>query len=198
MTRKQKLNAVKRAQQHLRAAEGYNPVGVHYKYVMDTLKKLEKEYADPVAPTLNLGPIIKGGKSILLHDCTHLTGGLGWPAFDDAPTFTAADAGHPVLAPEDGFVDDNTSGAQGGDAFYFTGKSGIRYWVGHIAKVPAQGTRFAKGAVMTTISGDHARPHVHLGVDARKVLGGKHLVSHTNYTHGAPLIGVQLKAASSG
>ena len=91
-------------------------------------------------------------------------------------------------------VDDNTSGAQGGNAFYITGASGIRYWVGHITSVPALNKRFAKGAKMTAISADHPVPHVHLGVDARKLLG-HHLISATNYTHSAPAIGIQLAKA---
>jgi hypothetical protein len=99
-----------------------------------------------------------------------------------------------VLAPEDCRVDDNTSGAQGGDAFYLRGDSGMRYWIGHIAAVPALGTRFRKGQKMTTISADHSVPHVHVGIDARPLLG-RHLVAHRNYTHGAPLIGTQLTAA---
>lgn len=188
MTKKQKLNAVRRAITHLREAEGYNPTGPHYKAVMDTLKKLEREYA-PKSSVPALGPIVAGGASVLAQDCTHFTSGLDWPAFDDGWA-----AGKAVIAPEDGVVDDNTSGAQGGDAFYFQGDSGIRYWIGHITRVPAQGTRFAKGAAMTTISSDHPRPHVHLGLDVRKLTGGRHLISHTNYTHGAPTIGEQLRA----
>ena len=188
MTNKQKLNAVKRAKSHLRRAEGFNPNGVHYKAVMATLNKLEAEYAGPSEKKVpRLGPIVQGGASVLAQDCTHITSGLGWPAFDDGFR-----VGRPVIAPESGVVDDNTSGAAGGDAFYFRGDSGIRYWIGHITKVPAQGTRFAKGATMTTISADHPRPHVHLGIDVRKLTGGKHLISHTNYTHGAPKIGEQL------
>jgi hypothetical protein len=34
-------------------------------------------------------------------------------------------------------------------------------------------------------------PHVHLAIDARPLLG-HHLISHTDYTHGAPTIGAQL------
>lgn len=198
MTRKQKLNAVRRAIQHLKAADGYNPTGVHYRYVREVLESLEKEYKDAGTKVPALGPIRAGGKSVLLHDCTHVTSGLGWPAFDDDVDFDGNADNLAVLAPESGYVDDATSGAQGGDAFYFRGDSGIRYWVGHITTVPRQGTRFSKGAVMTRVSPDHKVPHVHLALDARKLLKGKHLVSHTNYTHGAPKIGVQLKAALDG
>lgn len=141
-----------------------------------------------------LGPIIDGGKSVLLHDCTHLTSGLEWPAFDDAKFFDKRDVGRAVLAPEDCVVDDNTSGAAGGDAFYITGASGLRYWVGHISTVPKLGAKFKKGATMTEISSEHSRPHVHLGIDARPLIG-HHLISHDDYTHGAPTVGAQLEAA---
>ncbi len=191
LTTKQKLNAVRRIRAHLKDAEGFNPEGGHYKAILRDLAILEKDLTPAPHPKVPLlGPIVKDGKSILLEDCTHITDGLGWPAFD-----AGFKVGLAVVAPEAGFVDDNTSSAQGGEAFYFTGNSGIRYWIGHIAEVPAQGRRFKKGEVMTHISADHPRPHVHLGLDARKLLGGKHLESHSNYTHGATPIGVQLAKA---
>lgn len=192
MTNKQRLNAVRRIETNLRKAAGFNPEGGHYKAILRDLATLKKEFSPEPHPKVPLlGPIVKDGKSVLLQDCTHITDGLGWPAFDDGFRVGLA-----VVAPESGVVDDNTSSAQGGEAFYFRGDSGIRYWVGHIAEVPAQGRRFKKGEVMTHISRDHPRPHVHLGIDARKLLGGKHLESHTNYTHGATPIGVQLTKAT--
>lgn len=182
----------------------------HLNVALAALKKVEKAY-DPTAPnwekalyeinlvknslqpvTSNvpaLGPIVKGGPSILKYDCTHLTAVVGWPAFDHV-----ADPGTPVVAPENCIVYDNTSGAQGGDAFYIRGKSGMRYWVGHITTVPNQGRLFTKGQTMTYISSDHPLPHVHLGIDAVPLIGHK-LISHTDYSHGAPLIGVQLARA---
>lgn len=138
--------------------------------------------------SLVLGPVLKGGQSILNEDCTHLTSGIGWPAFDTG----FGDVGRDVIAPENLHVYDSSSGSQGGDAFYCVGDSGIRYWFGHITSVPAQGTRFKKGSRLTSISSDHKIPHCHLGLDARPVLG-HHFISHTNYTHGAPKIGTQLK-----
>jgi hypothetical protein len=167
-----------------KTTKGYTPNGVHWRTALARLEELRTDLARPAVP--NLGPIVYAGKSILLQDCTHITDGLGWPAFDDG-----FKVGLAVVAPEPCVVDDNTSSAQGGDAFYVKGDSGIRYWVGHITTVPALNRRFRKGEKMTTISGDHPRPHVHLGIDARALLG-KHLESHSNYTHGAALIGVQL------
>ena len=138
-----------------------------------------------------LGPICPGDKSILDYACTHMTSGLEWPAFD-----TGWIAGRKVIAPERVKVYDATSSSQGGDAFYCEGDSKIKYWVAHIGKVPAQGSVFAKGAVLSTISPNHPRPHVHLALDARKLLGGKHLESGELYSFGAPTIGQQLNAAS--
>lgn len=191
LTNKQRLNAIRRIRTHLKKAEGFNPEGGHYKAILRDLEVLERDASPAPHPKVPLlGPIVKDGKSVLLQDCTHITDGLGWPAFDDGFRVGLA-----IVAPEAGYVDDNTSSAQGGNAFYFTGNSGIRYWIGHIAEVPKLNQRFKKGEVMTHISADHPRPHVHLGLDARKLLHGKHLESHTNYTHGAPLIGAQLAKA---
>ena len=198
MTDRQRLVLLRDAVRELKlTGQGYHQwskdrQGGHWSRALAVLGRLELDLMPGLG---NLGPIIKGGKSILLHDCTHITSGLGWPAFDDAPTFTKADAGHPVLAPENCEVYDNTSSAQGGDAFYVIGDSGLKYWVGHITTVPALHKRFKRGEKMTGISGEHARPHVHLAIDARPLLG-HHLVSKTNYSHGAPKIGVQLGVAN--
>lgn len=156
---------------------------------MRLIDEVQADLAAPVVP--KLGPIVQGGKSVLLHDCTHITSGLGWPAFDDG-----FGAGKVVVAPEACVVDDDTSGSAGGEAFYVKGASGLRYWVAHITTVPKKGTRFAKGRRMTTTANISlgGGPHVHLAIDARPVIG-HHLLSATNYTHSAPAIGVQLAAA---
>ena len=192
MTDAQRLKTLRDARKHLRqTTKGYNKVGSEWRAADKLLDQLEADLKPkkPSTRVPNLGPILQGGKSLMLQDCTHLTDGLGWPALDDmgAP-------GRAVVAPEACVVDDDTSGAQGGDAFYIKGASGIRYWVGHITTVPRQGTKFRKGQKMTTISPEHRAPHCHLGIDARPLIG-RHLISHTDYTHGAPLIGVQLTKA---
>jgi hypothetical protein len=97
-------------------------------------------------------------------------------------------------------VDDDTSGAQGGDAFYVKGlESGCRHWVAHITTVPRLGTRFERGQKMTTISGDHERPHVHWAMDATPLLGRRLLYGETgngpNYTFGSPTLREQFAAA---
>lgn len=194
MNDRQRLGLLRAARKQLRqTTKGYQERGPHWGPANEALDKLEadlKTVAKPVPKVPSLGPIKAGGRSVLQMDCTHITDGLGWPAFDDI--------GYPgthVIAPEDLVVYDNTSNAQGGDAFYVEGVSGIRYWVAHITTVPAQGRRFKKGERMTTISSQHSVPHVHCGVDARKLLKGKHLKTKYDYTHGAPLIGTQLTQA---
>jgi hypothetical protein len=113
-----------------------------------------------------LGPVFNGGKSVLMHDCTHATDGVYLhPAFDDA-----------------------------------LGESKIKYWFGHLAYAPAVGRRFRKGDLLgrvayTSVGGGS---HVHVGINVENLWGaGKELIHHTNYTHGAPLIGAQLLAHSA-
>jgi hypothetical protein len=172
-----------------RTTRGYSPNGVNWRSAMEILDQLQED-ASPAVKIPELGPIVKGGVSILLQDCTHITSGLGWPAFDDGWV-----AGKEVIAPEDCYVDDDTSSASGGgDAFYVKGESKIRYYIAHITTVPKLDTKFKKGATMTRISPEHIRDHVHLGLDTRPLIG-KFLISHDDYTHGAPKIGVQLRKA---
>jgi murein DD-endopeptidase MepM/ murein hydrolase activator NlpD len=144
----------------------------------------------PAVP--NLGPVFKGGKSVLAHDLTHATSGLSrYPAFDDA-----FKEGTPIIAPEPLTVTRDSS-SRPGDAFYARGASGLDYWFAHLAIAPRVGTKFAKGAVVgkvgpNTIGGG---PHVHVGINIDHKYGaGKQLAHRGNYTHGAPTVGAQLKA----
>lgn len=189
MTDKQRLNALRRAMRELKhTTQGFNLRGSHWAAAWKHLHALEDDLA-PKARVPALGPVVPGGVSVLLQDCTHITGGLpDYPAFDDGWV-----AGRSVIAPED-LVVTRQSSAQGGDAFYATGASKIRWWFGHVDNPPATGKKFRKGDAMAKISADHPRPHVHVGLDVVP-LTGKPLISHTNYTHGAPKIGVQLSAA---
>ena len=192
MTDKQRTVLLKSAMADLRKTEqGYkdSPTGPHWRNALRKLEQLQDDLQPvPVTAVPALGPISKNGRSVLQHDCTHITSALGWPAFDDGFRI-----GLEILAPEQCVVYDNTSSSQGGDAFYIRGASGIQYWVAHITTVPRQNAKFKKGQVMSRISSDHPRPHVHLAVDARALLG-HHLKAHTDYTHGAPTIGQQLAA----
>lgn len=140
----------------------------------------------------DLGPTFSGGKSVLKHDLTHATSGIPlFPAFDDAFS-----QGITIIAPEDLEVY-QASSSNPGDACYCKGKSGIRYWFGHLTTAPAVGTKIAKGKKIgvTCVNDVGGGPHVHVGVNVEKVWGtGKQMTHHTNYTHGAPLIGDQLEA----
>jgi len=146
--------------------------------------------SEPDTKVPSLGPMWDGGLSMLDQDCTHATSGIpNYPAFDDAFV-----AGRKIIAPENLEIT-KASSSNPGDACYATGDSKIKYWFGHLESAPSVGMRFKKGATIGTVL-DHdvgGGPHVHCGVDTRP-LTGKTLKHHTDYTHGAPLIGDQLAA----
>jgi len=192
-----KLQAALRALKQ--TTHGYTPEGVHWRTAMTNLRALQLDLQQPPPPSIpQLGPILLGGKSVLLHDLTHMTAMPAgpnrgrFPALDDG----FGDIGRSVIAPE-ALKITGQSGSQGGDAFYAKGESGIEYWVGHIDRAPSTGARFRKGERMCRIAwisqGDGG-PHVHLGIDARPLIG-RTLTHHTNYTHGAPTVGRQLAEA---
>jgi Peptidase family M23 len=153
-------------------------------------KRLVKEEAKKAEPWANLGPVFNGGASVLAHDCTHLTSGIPlYPAFDDAFT-----QGTTIIAPEEITITRDSS-SNPGDACYADGKSGLRYWFGHLASAPAVGKKIAKGNTIGKVCANSVGggPHVHVGVNVERLWGsGKQLKAHDNYTHGAPLIGDQL------
>lgn len=135
----------------------------------------------------DLGPVYRGGRSILSQDLTHETDGIpGYPAFDDGWV-----AGRAVIAPERLEVSGQSS-AQEGDAFYAQGESSILYWFGHVVAAPATGRSFRKGETVATIART-STPHVHTGINAAPLIGHQ-LAHHTDYTHGAPTVGEQLGA----
>ena len=202
MTNKERVELLEYALEELRKTrEGFDAAGQtggHWRRAMQRLDELHEDLkakADqstaPGKGVPRLGPVWKGGKPILAQDLTHATGGLPlYPAFDDAFV-----AGREIIAPE-GLVVTRDSSARPGDAFYATGRSGIRYWFGHLVKAPAVETKFRKGATMGIVL-DHdvgGGPHVHVGINIEDVVAaGRELKHNTGYTHGAPLIGQQLK-----
>lgn len=201
MTDKERLELLEFALEELRKTrEGFDAAGQtggHWRRAMQRLEELQEDLEPKAAPAPGpatgvprLGPVWRGGKSILDHDLTHATGGLPlYPAFDDAFV-----AGREIIAPEAVTVTRDSS-ARPGDAFYATGRSGIRYWFGHLVKAPAVGTKFRKGQTMGIVL-DHdvgGGPHVHVGINIEDVVAaGRELKHNTGYTHGAPLIGKQL------
>ena len=201
MNDKQRLELLEFALEELRKTKaGYDSAGQtggHWRRAMQRLDALEEDLKPKVAqPTARtgvpkLGPVWKGGKSILEQDCTHATGGLQrYPAFDDAFV-----AGRKIIAPEALEVTRDSS-SRPGDAFYARGRSGMRYWFGHLVRAPSVGTKFRKGETMGVVP-DHnigGGPHVHVALNIENLIGpGKQLAHHTNYTHGARLIGKQLE-----
>lgn len=201
MTDKQRLNELRRAVTQLkRTKEGYNQRGLHWQRAMEhlnaviaSLKSSGQVVDRPAAsPFAGLGPVYPGGKSVLEQDLTHATDGLPlYPAWDDGFQF-----GLPVLAPEDLTVT-RASHSKPGEAFYATGKSQLAYWFGHLASAPPTGKRFKRGETMGFIlkQSPVSKSHVHVGLNIELIAGpGKELLHHTNYTHGAPKVGVQLAA----
>ena len=144
----------------------------------------------PPVTAISLGSVDKGGPSVRAYDLTHATSGIPlYPAFD-AVWYTGAS----VLAPEP-LVVTRTGGASHGVAFYADGDSGLRWWFGHLASSPTVGRRFARGATVGTVASHPDAPHVHVGINVERLWGqGQQMTHHTNYTHGAPLIGNQLDA----
>jgi hypothetical protein len=193
VTDKQRLNTLRRAREHLKKTViGYHPTGGHWGEAMDLLDALDEDLsgAPPASAKVPLlGPVVAGGSSILAQDLTHETSGIPlYPAFDDGWII-----GRSVIAPE-GLVVTKQSSARGGDAFYATGESGIKYWFGHVGQTPLTGKKFRRGVEMAKISSDHPRPHVHVGINVEALIGsGEELAHHSNYTHGAPTVGAQLK-----
>lgn len=153
-----------------------------------------------------LGPLWNGGRSPLAHDLTHRTSGIRdafgrsmehlWPAFDDC-----FDEGEPILAPENLIVIPNPytgspfSSSNPGEAFYTRSVSKIRCWFGHLDRRHPPGTEFRKGQTIGKVARNliGGGPHVHAAWNIEEMIAkGVALKHHTNYTHGAPLIGAQL------
>ena len=209
MTDAQRLELLEYALKELRKTDrGYGTAGQtggHWRRAMQRLDALAEDLNPEAATTAaaaatpvpgvpgvpRLGPVWRGGKSVLEQDCTHATSGIPrFPAFDDAFV-----AGRKVIAPEALRVT-RASSSNPGDAFFATGRSGLRYWFGHLVRAPSVGTKFRKGETMGIVL-DHnigGGPHVHVALNIEQLIGpGKQLAHHTNYTHGAPLIGTQLQ-----
>ncbi len=198
MTDKQRAALLATARGHLaRTQQGHvqykeTGKGSEWKAADAALDKLAKDLAGPPVP--DLGPVWLGGKSVLLQDLTHATTGIPlYPAFDDA-----FNQGRVIVAPEPITVHLKDSSAHPGEAFYAIGKSKLRYWFGHLDRDHPLGTKFAKGDAVGRVAANTVGggPHVHVGINVELLLGeGKQLIHHTNYTHGAPTVGAQLRKA---
>lgn len=180
--------------------KGYDPWAPRWKQAMKLIDGVEAQLHSPPVP--NLGPVLQGDKSVLLWVPTHNTDGLDYtgshyPAFDSG----FGETGRVVIAPERMRVRRQSS-ADGADAFYATGVSGIEWWFGHIVSSPATGRWFNKGDRVSTIariSAADGGPHLHVGMDCRRLIGrdlrwGRR-GNGPDYTFGSPTIGKQLAAA---
>ncbi|GIV03990.1 MAG: hypothetical protein KatS3mg015_2820 [Fimbriimonadales bacterium] len=197
MTNKQRVAAIRRARRHLHAAAGYRPDGKHYREIDKILDALEADFAAK-PKWADIGPVTAGGPSLLDMSLTHKTSGI--------PLFPAVDlawgAGIPIYAPETLTIDTKDTSANPGNAVYATGRSGLRYWIGHIDRDWPLGTVLAKGSLIgkTVSQPDPKKNHAHIGVNAEALLGkGKQFKygrdgNGPDYTLGAPTIREQLLA----
>lgn len=170
-----------------------NHSGTHWPRAMAALAKLEADLRPDPVP--QLGPIRRGGKSLLAYQLTHNTDGIPlYPAFDDN-----WGAGSISIAPEPLVVVSPYTSSNPGAAFYARGASGIDYWIGHLTSSPRIGRRFARGEEIGRSVAQTGAEHTHWGINVERLLGkGKQLKYGRNgngpdYTYGAPAIGVQLR-----
>lgn len=170
------------------------PAGMQHagEYALDGVGQqlIQVEHAATVIMVPALGPLFNGGASILIHDLTHPTAGIPlYPAFDDAFA-----QGTGIIAPERMTVIDASS-SNPGHAFFCQGASKIRYWFGHLDRDQPVGRVFLKGDLIGKVGVNHVSvPHCHCGINVELLWGaGKQLAHHTDYTHGAPLVGDQLR-----
>ena len=142
------------------------------------INQVQTEYAEQQAGKVPaLGPMQKGGASLLDFALSHATSGIQlYPATDTVWT-----AGTTILAPEKLTIT-KASSSNPGDACYAEGVSGIRYWFGHLTSAPPVGKVIGKGATVGKVGAygpDHA-PHVHCGVNVEKLWGGGNELKHGN------------------
>jgi hypothetical protein len=197
MTDKERLALLNEAIAELKLTkEGYPKKLVpstHWGQAMPKLNKLVRDLKPSPIVVPILGPVWAGGKSVLFQDLTHNTDGIArYPAFDDGWV-----AGRVVIAPEDLEVISPRTSSSPGEAIYCRGKSKLRYWFGHLDRSQGIGEKFAKGDAIGKIMWQpNEKSHVHVGVNIELLPGcsGKELAHHTDYTHGAPLVGVQLRS----
>lgn len=175
---------------------GYDPRARRWREAMALIDGVEAALARPPVPAL--GPAVKDGKPLLLEAPTHNTDGLKRVTGSEYPAVDLGfKTGLAALAVE-ALVVTRQSSSQGGDAFYATGDSGLRYWYGHLTGIPATGRRFQKGATVGRIAAIPGADHCHIGVDARALIGhdltwGKPV--GRDYSFGGPTYGQQLAKA---
>lgn len=202
MTDKERLTLLRSARADLaRTGQGHvqwvagGKAGGHWKNAEEKLAKLEHDLEPPKIPAL--GPIRRGGKSLLAYQLTHNTDGIPYfPAVDDNWGVGALS-----IAPESMVVISPYTSANPGAAFYARGASKIVYWVGHCTRSPSIGTKFVKGQELARTVAQAGAEHQHWGINVEALIGkGKQLRYGANgngpdYTVGSPSIGAQLTKA---
>lgn len=151
------------------------------------INQVQTEYASDMGKKVpDLGPMEKGGSSLLDFACSHVTSGIPYyPATD-----TVWAPGTTVIAPEKITITKASSSSPGA-ACYAEGASGIRYWFGHLVSAPAVGKVIGKGGTVGKVgSFSGYTPHLHCGVNVESLWGkGKQLKHGANYsTVGIPTI----------
>ena len=199
MTDAERLALLTSAMNELKlTTDGFDDFGGHWQ---DAWPKLQKLHTDlkprPKPGWANVGSVTKPGASLLDMSLTHATAGI--------PLFPAVDlawgAGVPMYAPEGLTVDTKDTSASPGEAFYATGVSGLRYWIGHIDRDWPIGKKLSKGSLIGRTINQAGTDHGHVGVNAEKYLGrGRQLKygrtgNGPDYTTGSPRIRTQ-RAAS--
>lgn len=156
------------------------------------INQVQTEYAsDQGKKVPDLGPMEKGGASLLDFALSHATSGISlFPATDTVWT-----PGCTIIAPEKMEVY-KASSSSPGDACYLEGVSGIRYWMGHMVSAPVVGKVISKGGTIGKVGQFSGyTPHLHCGVNVEKLWGsGKQLKHGTNYSvSGIPTIRKQFQ-----
>jgi hypothetical protein len=157
------------------------------------INQVQTEYASMQGQKVpDLGPLEKGGASLLDFALSHATSGISlYPATDTVWT-----PGCTIIAPEKIEITQASSSSPG-DACYAKGlTSGIKYWFGHMVSAPGVGKVIGKGATVGKVGQFSGyTPHLHLGVNVENLWGkGKQLKHGTNYSvSGIPTIRKQFQ-----
>jgi hypothetical protein len=141
--------------------------------------------------TPDIGPLEKGGASLLDFALSHDTTGIAlFPATDTVWT-----KGTTIIAPEKITIT-QASSSNPGDACYAKGESGAEYWFGHMVEAPPVGKVISKGGTIGKVGAWSGHtPHCHCGVNVESLWGkGKELKHGENYSvTGIPTIRTQLQ-----
>jgi len=157
------------------------------------INQVQTEYASMQGQKVpDLGPVEKGGASLLDFALSHATTGIPlYPATDSVWT-----PGTMVIAPEKIEIIRASSSSPGDACYAFGIVSEIEYWFGHLVSAPSVGKILAKGAGIGKVGQFSGyTPHCHIGVNVENLWGnGKELKHGNNYSvSGIPTIRKQFQ-----